>query len=141
MPPPRSPQPRRQPTVPSISETTSDEMPTKRRSAREKKRITLSLPTRVATLLRTTADTEQRIFLDIILTAFITHANDVDADMVAERSSNSARGGRRRAGSGRTQIPLNIKAEDLEILDARVSALGLDRSSYITELLVRELTR
>jgi len=92
-------------------------------------------------MLRTTADTEQRIFLDIILSAFVSHADDVEVELVRERSRVGPTGGRRRAGSGRTQIPLNILREDLKVLDQRVSALNLDRSSYVTELLLRELKR
>ncbi len=92
-------------------------------------------------MLRATADTEQRIFLDIILSAFVSHADDVENDLVAERSRLGPTGSRRRAGSGRTQIPLNILKEDLKVLDLRVKALNMDRSAYVTELLLRELKR
>ena len=120
--------------------TEPGDQPLKRKKA-TKQRITLSLPTQVATMLRTTADTEQRIFLDIILSAFVSHADDVEAELVHERNRVGPTGGRRRAGSGRTQIPLNILREDLKVLDQRVSALNMDRSSYVTELLLRELKR
>lgn len=112
--------------------------PPKRKPA-VKQRITLSLPTRVATMLRSTADAEQRIFLDIILTAFVAHAEAVESDLVRHRSGLNPSGSRRRAGSGRTQIPLNILKEDLEELDHRVKSLNIDRSAYVTELLIREI--
>lgn len=121
-------------------EADPDRHPEKRKKA-AKQRITLSLPTQVATMLRTTADTEQRIFLDIILSAFVSHADEVERELVHDRDRLGPSGGRRRAGSGRTQIPLNILREDLKVLDLRVAALNIDRSSYVTELLVRELKR
>lgn len=92
-------------------------------------------------MLRTTADTEQRIYLDIILSAFVAHADAVESDLIKDRERLSPTGSRRRAGSGRTQIPLNILKEDLKVLDQRVRALNIDRSSYVAELLVRELKR
>ena len=124
----------------SKSGAAADGQPPKRKKA-TKQRITLSLPTQIATMLRTTADTEQRIFLDIILSAFVSHADEVESELVHERDRLGPSGGRRRAGSGRTQIPLNILKEDLKVLDLRVTALNMDRSSYVTELLLRELKR
>lgn len=114
--------------------------PTKPKTA-AKQRVTLSLPTQVAVLLRSTADTEQRIYLDIIQSAFVAHADEVEDDLIKSRDRLSTTGGRRRAGSGRTQIPLNILKEDLKVLDERVKAVNLDRSTYVAELLVRELKR
>jgi len=109
----------------------------------KKQRVTLSLPTSVAAMLRKTADREQRIFLDLILTAFVAHADDIDTHFVERRVATglAATGGRRRADAGRTQIPLNILVEDLLVLDARRAAHNMDRSAYVTELLVRELKR
>ena len=72
------------------------DQPTKGKKG-SKQRITLSLPTQVATMLRTTADNEQRIFLDIILSAFVSHADDVEAELVHERNRVGPTGGRRRA--------------------------------------------
>ncbi|MBK5267568.1 MAG: hypothetical protein JJE47_09050 [Acidimicrobiia bacterium] len=92
-------------------------------------------------MLRSTADTEQRIYLDIIQSAFVAHADEVEDELIKSRDRPSATGSRRRAGSGRTQIPLNILKEDLKVLDERVKALNLDRSTYVAELLVRELKR
>lgn len=128
--------------LPPVSEpgAAAEGQSTKRKKA-AKQRITLSLPTQIATMLRTTADTEQRIFLDIILSAFVSHADKVESELVHERDRLGPSGGRRRAGSGRTQIPLNILKEDLKVLDLRVKALNMDRSSYVTELLLRELKR
>lgn len=109
----------------------------------KKQRVTLSLPTAVAAMLRSAADREQRIFLDIILTAYVSHADDIDQHFVERRVATglAATGGRRRADAGRTQIPLNILAEDLKVLDRRRAAHNMDRSAYVTELLVRELKR
>ena len=118
----------------------SSSPPTKPKAA-AKQRVTLSLPTQVAMLLRSTADTEQRIYLDIIQSAFVAHADEVENELIKSRDRLSTTGGRRRAGSGRTQIPLNILKEDLKVLDERVKALNLDRSTYVAELLVRELKR
>ncbi|MDH3308271.1 MAG: hypothetical protein OEO77_12220 [Acidimicrobiia bacterium] len=112
-----------------------------RPKARSKKRITLSLPTRVAAQLRETAEKERRIYLDIILRAFVDHADAVEAELIAGRAEAglTPRGSRRRADSGRTQIPLNILGEDLRVIDARSAAIGLDRSAYVTELLTRAI--
>lgn len=112
-------------------------------SKSKKQRVTLSLPTSVAAILRSTADREQRIFLDLILSAFVAHADDIDRHFIERRrdSGLTASGGRRRADAGRTQIPLNILVEDLKVLDGRRAAHNMDRSAYVTELLVRDLKR
>lgn len=115
--------------------------PSAQRKASGKQRLTLSLPTQVAALLRANAESEQRIYLDIILTAFMTHADDIEREFVNQSLKPGMSGSRRRAGAGRTQIPLNILKEDLQVLDQRVKALNIDRSAYVTELLIRELKR
>ncbi len=137
-----TPAPRRQPatSVPSPGPpSTPPARPKKPKST--KKRITLSLPTAVASLLRKTAESESRIYLDIINQAFTEHSDAIDAAFIEAHRTGMATtlGGRRRADSGRTQIPLNILTEDLKELDRRAQALSLDRSAYVTELLVRSL--
>lgn len=136
-PTPVPPPPERRSAEPEAAPITQRATRTKKADA--KKRITLSLPTQVASMLRTAAEQQQRIYLDIILSAFILHADDIDASLALDRSKRSAMGSRRRAMSGRTQIPLNILSEDLRVLDQRVKAANLDRSAYITELLLLEL--
>lgn len=100
----------------------------------DKKRITLSLPTAVAVRLRRVAETEERFYLDIILTAFVAHAEAVDRDLRGQSRPPARR------AAGRTQIPLNILPEDLGVIDQRAKGLGLDRSAYVAELLTRALT-
>lgn len=157
---PAKSQPARESTAPAAADTPLVPPPTRSRpetikrlpdtarsgaspKSKKKQRVTLSLPTSVAGLLRKTADREQRIFLDLILSAFVQHADDIDRHFVERRAASglSASGGRRRADAGRTQIPLNILVEDLKVLDSRRTALNMDRSAYVTELLVRELKR
>ena len=99
----------------------------------DKKRITLSLPTTVATRLRRVAESEDRFFLDIILDSFVSHAEAVDRDLAGRGTAPSRR------AAGRTQIPLNILPEDLGVVDKRAKALGLNRSAYVAELLTRSL--
>lgn len=112
-----------------------------KKDKKDKQRITLSLPTSVASLLRSTADRENRIYLDIILEAFLAHSDAADQSFVERRRTGEIKstGGRRRSDSGRTQIPLNILKEDLGEVDRKAARLGLDRSAYVTELLVRSL--
>lgn len=131
--PPPPPRPAPKPEAPK---------PASRKTPAKKQRITLSLPTRIAADLRRTADREQRIYLDIILAAFVEFADVVDHDVIGARTGSglALRGSRRRAESGRTQIPLNILREDLRVLDRRREAIGLDRSAYVTELLIRALS-
>lgn len=133
-PPPPPPRPAPKPEGPKPAQ--------RKTTAGKKQRITLSLPTRIAADLRRTADREQRIYLDIILAAFVEFADAVDHDVVDARTGPgmALRGSRRRAESGRTQIPLNILREDLSVLDRRREAIGLDRSAYVTELLIRALS-
>ena len=118
-----------------------DDTPASPRKSSTKQRLTLSLPTKVATMLRATAESEQRTYLDIILAAFMGHADGIERELVTNSQKLGNSGSRRRAGAGRTQIPLNILKEDLQVLDQRAKALNLDRSAYVTELLLRELKR
>ena len=141
-----APAPRRPPPVPNEPLVPAPAPPSTPRSAPKKaklgrKRITLSLPTAVASLLRKTAERESRIYLDIIKQAFTEESDAIDAAFIEAHRTGlaSTLGGRRRADSGRTQIPLNILVEDLKELDRRAKALALDRSAYVTELLVRSL--
>lgn len=98
-----------------------------------KKRITLSLPTKVARQLRKSATDEARYYLDIIRDSFLEFADQVDEDL------GGASRHRPRRSTGRTQIPLNILVEDLTQIDQRARLLQLDRSAYVTELLIRSL--
>ena len=123
------------------SDTHHDDKPSSPRKSSSKQRLTLSLPTKVAAMLRATAESEQRIYLDIILAAFMGHADGIEREFVTNSQKLGNSGSRRRAGAGRTQIPLNILKEDLQVLDQRAKALNLDRSAYVTELLLRELKR
>ena len=139
VPPPTRSRPAPVETLPDEVKAQPAPAPTKGK----KQRVTLSLPTSVAAMLRSTADREQRIFLDLILTAFVAHADDIDSHFVERRGNSglAASGGRRRADAGRTQIPLNILVEDLKVLDSRRAAHNMDRSAYVAELLVRDLKR
>ena len=139
---PAKPAPSR-PLAPPVPETPIVPPPEVKTRGKAKQRITLSLPTAVAGMLRSTAERENRIYLDIILQAFVDHSTDIDDSFVERRRTGepTTKGGRRRADSGRTQIPLNILGEDLRELDRKAAALSLDRSAYVTELLVRSLNR
>ncbi len=102
-----------------------------------KKRITLSLPTEVAALLRDESTQSDRYYLDIILSAFGRREIEI---LEAYRNLNAdqtlgLRPLKRRKEPGRVQVALLISANDLDRLDASAKAVRLDRSSYVTELL------
>ncbi len=111
-----------------------------RRRPQGQRRITLSLPVDLAARLRSAAEVRQQYYLDVILAAFTAHHAAVRA--AHEASANgpvSLRPLRRHRPPGRTQVPLNVPAADLAMIDHEADAVGLDRSAYLTEIVQREL--
>jgi hypothetical protein len=105
------------------------------------RRITLSLPTALAEELKAATSRAAGYYLDVILTAFVEHADEVRSARNSYRSIGdlTVAPPRRRLPPGRTQIPLNIGEDALREIDRTATELGLDRSSFIGELLDRAL--
>lgn len=108
--------------------------------ARGKRRITLSLPVDLAARLRRAAEIRQQYYLDVILSAFAAHHAAVRAQHEESAGAPvSLQPLRRHRPPGRTQVPLNVPAADLAVIDQEADVVGLDRSAYLTEILQREL--
>lgn len=130
-----------QPTLPTPPSTPREgaTKPSSVRRARPaaKQRITLSLPTEIAGWLKQESEDTDRYYLDIILGAFASGRPFVEAEF--RRGTNDSNLGirplKRRREPGRVQVALLIPASDLQILDAAATAVRLDRSSYVAELL------
>lgn len=86
-------------------------------------RITLSLPTPVADRLRTEATRRAVGYRAIIAESVASHA-----DEIVELSPFPP---------GRTQVPLNLPADDLLALDRAASRTNANRSHFVTECLLR----
>ena len=99
-----------------------------------KKRITLSMPTHIASKLK--QDSDGSFYLHTILTAFLAHRDAIQAEFEAMRSPLvGLNGARKRQPQGRVQVALLIHAEDLASLDDAANSVELDRSSYIASLI------
>jgi hypothetical protein len=112
------------------------------RPAEERARITLSIPVDIAQTLRSKSESDGLYYIDIIGAAFSAHRAGVEADY-GRKAPVSPLGGsplRRRQPPGRVQIALVLSSDGLAELDRAAGAVELDRSSYVSELLVRHLT-
>ena len=105
------------------------------------KRITLSLPTSVASQLKATTRRHATYYLDVILNALVDHGADVRSAQGPPRLVGDLEVARprRKRPPGRTQVPLNIPTEALAQIDKAAADSGLDRSGFIAELLDRAL--
>lgn len=86
-------------------------------------RITLSLPTPVAERLRRDATRRAVGYRAVIGEAVESHG-----DQVVELTQFPP---------GRTQVPLNLPADELLVVDRSASRSGANRSQFVTECLLR----
>ena len=144
--PKQSEPPKLEPTIPPPPRRTADTNTVKRPRKTSQpgsgiKRITLSLPTSVASRLKATTRRDATYYLDVILNALVDHGAEVQADHGSPRRIGELEVARprRKRPPGRTQIPLNIPAEALAQIDKAAADSGLDRSGFVADLLDRAL--
>ena len=87
----------------------------------------------MANALRAYADKQQTFYLDVIVRAHALHGKTVLAQFADAPGATPRL--RQRKPLGRVQIALTIEPEALEALDRDAAAAGLDRSTFVTELL------
>lgn len=144
--PKQSEPPKPEPTIPPPPRRAGDTKAVRRTRKTSKsgsgiKRITLSLPTSVASRLKATTRREATYYLDVILNALVDHVAEVQAGHGSPRRIGELEVARprRKRPPGRTQIPLNIPAEALAQIDKAAADSGLDRSGFVADLLDRAL--
>ena len=135
----------KEPVAPAPATDATPKPPVKKRRTKPKgtsptsgqSRITLSLPTSTAHDLKAATLRDETFYLDIILNAFLDHADTLRLDETQTRMIGDmvVSRPRRRLPPGRTQIPLNIPKTALTELDRSAKELGLNRSEYVVALL------
>lgn len=101
-----------------------------------KRRITLSLPIAIGRKLKDLSDRGDRTYREVILEAYLEHAESIQARAREASSPFLGLGTIRRQGpQGRVQVALLIHTDDLGIIDGSAKRARLDRSGYVAELI------